>query len=183
MKIQVELGWIIGRQIILIMFNLNNIKPMQPSNIEYGLQNLRNIKEKNSWERAKKLHIHLISGIVCRNLALNIYPKFEEIAVAVFQKNKAKIEKRSPYFAENPISLGKRRSFCDCGCSIEYIADQQLIGRTTRVFPDLQLQRKLPQINDPINDYMFDGDDHDLIDTKQIDPKVFIFSNDLDVRR
>ena len=179
MKIQVELGWKIGRQIILIMFNLSNLKPMQPSNIEYGLSQLRNDKESNSWHNAKKLHIHLISGIVCRRLALEIYPKFEEIAVALFNKDQQKIQKRSPYFAEYPISLGKRKSLCVCGCSIEYIADQYLIGRTTKVFPDPLLQYKLPQLIDSDNDYLFDGDETDVIDTNQIDPEHFIFSNDL----
>ena len=89
-----------------------------------------NTLEIDSWNNAKSLHIHLISGIVCRKEALAIFPQFYKVSALIYNKNWDQMikEGRSPYFIENKISLGKRKGTCDCRCSVEYIADEILYG-------------------------------------------------------
>jgi hypothetical protein len=127
-------------------------------NYEYGLEKLRDPDHKDSWNRAKLLHTHLISGIVCRRMCLEIYPTFREVSALIYKKQWDKMIQtgRSPYFIENRISLGKRKGTCPCRCTVEYIADQYLYGGgTPKVEPNPYLN--LRQEED--FDYKYDGEE------------------------
>ena len=114
--------------------------------------------EIENWNQAKQLHIHLISGIVCRKGALDIYPDFARVSAYIYDKNWDQMIKEggSPYFIENRISLGKRKGTCPCRCTVEYIADQYLYGGgTPKVEPNPYLN--LRQEED--FDYKYDGEE------------------------
>ena len=116
-----------------------------------------NTLEIDSWNNAKSLHIHLISGIVCRKEALAIFPQFYKVSALIYNKNWDQIikEGRSPYFIENKISLGKRKGTCDCRCSVEYIADRVVIGGGKEFNPNPNLGlRQQEDFN-----YYFDGEE------------------------
>ena len=112
------------------MFDLNKLTAVKPMSVEYSFANLTRPDQQDNWHRAKSLHIHLISGIVCRKMALDIFPEFEKVSALIYNKDWDKMIKggRSPYFIDNRISLGKRRGTCDCHCSVEYVADEFLYG-------------------------------------------------------
>ena len=98
--------------------------------VDFKVSQFTKTSEIDNWNRAKQLHIHLISGIVCRKMALDIFPEFERVSAYIYDKNWQKMikEGRSPYFIENKISLGKRKGTCECRCRLEYIADEILYG-------------------------------------------------------
>ena len=98
--------------------------------VDFKVSQFTKTSEIDNWNRAKQLHIHLISGIVCRAMALDIFPEFERVSAYIYEKNWQKMikEGRSPYFIENKISLGKRKGTCECRCRLEYIADEILYG-------------------------------------------------------
>ena len=124
-------------------------------NIEYGLERLKGEAQRENWQRAKKLHIHLISGVVCRKEALEIYPRFNKVSKPIFDKDWDHLTK-SPYFLENKISLGKRRGTCSCRCSLEYIADEVLYGGG---FPKVKPNPFLGLRQEEDYGYRFDGED------------------------
>lgn len=125
-------------------------------NFEYGLERLKKDDQVENWKKCKLLHIHLISGIVCRNKAIEIYPNFHFVSGSIYNKDLINLKKRSPYFYENIISLARRRGTCECRCSTEYIADEILIRGVSNIKPNHHLG--LRQEEDEY-DYFFDGDD------------------------
>ena len=98
--------------------------------VDFRVSQFTKTSEIENWNQAKQLHIHLISGIVCRKGALDIYPDFARVSAYIYDKNWDQMikEGRSPYFIENRISLGKRKGTCECRCRLEYIADEVLYG-------------------------------------------------------
>jgi hypothetical protein len=117
-----------------------------------------NSKEIVSWDNAKRLHINLISGIVCRKEALEIFPQFYKVSGLIYNKNWDQMikEGRSPYFVENRISLGKRRGTCACRCSLEYIADEVLYGGG---YPKIKPNPNLGLRQEESYGYRFDGEE------------------------
>jgi len=124
--------------------------------VDFRVSQFTKTSEIENWNRAKQLHIHLISGIVCRKMALDIFPEFERVSAYIYDKNWQKIikEGRSPYFIENKISLGKRKGTCECRCRLEYVADKVVIGGGKEIDPNPNLG--LRQEED--SGYFYDGE-------------------------